>query len=218
MLPRLLREPQFAPLRLRMLEVNADDVQPPPDVPALAAWAATHASLKRLDLYDLPLDSDPALDAVVHLAVSQLQHLTLVRCSLSPASLPTLARMLESRSLTVLRIYNEYEPLLVGAAVPAFCAALRASRLVSIDLCEMRLWESQADGLAVIAACTGHPTFHTIGFRHNDLGDAPDRAVIEGALVELQESIPGLRLTYIEEEEEEEEEEKEEDEEEEEED
>jgi len=71
-------------------------VQPPPDAPALAAWAPTHASLKHLDL-----DSQPALDAVVNLAVSQLQHLTLVCCGLSPASLPALTRMLESRSLTV---------------------------------------------------------------------------------------------------------------------
>jgi len=112
--------------------------------------------------------------------------------------------MLASRSLTVLRIYND-APLLEGAAVPAFCAALRASSLATLDLCDMRLWESQADGLAIIAACKGHPTLRTISFEYNDLGDAPGRAVIEGALVALQESIPGLRLIYIVEEEEEEE-------------
>ena len=105
--------------------------------------------------------------------------------------------MLASRSLTVLRIYNSNMPLLVGAAVPAFCAALRASPLVSLELCDMRLWESQADSLAIIAACTGHPTLRTISFEYNALGDAPGRAVIEGALFALQESIPGLSLTYI---------------------
>jgi hypothetical protein len=144
---------------------------------------------------------------VVNLAVSQLQYVRLFSCSLSPASLPALTRMLESRSLTVLCIYNNDAPLLVGAAVPAFCAALRASSLARLDLCFMRLWESQADSLAIIAACTGHPTLRTISFKYNDLGDAPGRAVIEGALVALQESIPGLRLTYDEEEEVEEEEE-----------
>jgi len=205
-LPRLLREPQFAPLRLLRLYIDANNVQPPPDVPALAAWAATHASLKRLDFWRVPLDSQLALDAVVHLATSQLQYLCMENCSLSPASLPGLTRMLESRSLTVLCIWNGYAPLIVGAAVPAFCAALRASRLVSLELCRMCLWELQADGLAVIAACTGHPTLREISFMYNDIEDAPGRAVIEGALVALQESIPGLCLTYIEEEEEEEEE------------
>ena len=67
----------------------------------------------------------------------------------------------------------------------------------------MRLWESQADGLAVIAACTGHPTLRTLRLFYNALWDAPGRAFIEGTLVALQESIPGLLLTYIEEEEEE---------------
>jgi len=203
-LPRLLREPHFTPLRLQTLYISADTVQPPLLVPALAAWAATHASLKRLDLLRVRLDSEAALDAVVSLAMSQLRHLTLFCCSLSPASLPALTLMLEA-SLTVLCIYNDDAPLLVGAAVPAFCAALRASRLVSLELCNMRLWESQADGLAVIAACTDHPTLREISFEYNDLGDAPGRAVIEGALVALQNSSPGLRLLFdvMEEEEEE---------------
>jgi len=61
----------------------------------------------------------------------------------------------------------------VGADVPAFCAALQASRLVSLGLCEMRLWESQADGLTVIAACAGHPMLLEISFGHNHLENAP---------------------------------------------
>jgi len=194
-LPRLLREPQFAPLRLQTLQINILYAQPPPDVPALAAWAAAHTSLKRLDLYYVPLDSEAALDAVVNLAVSQLQCVSLGSCSLSPASLPALTRMLASSSLTVLRIFNDDAPLLVGAAVPAFGAALRASRLVRLELSGICLWETQADGLAVIAACTGHPTLRTIDFEYNYPEDGPDRAVIEGALVALRESIPGLRLT-----------------------
>jgi hypothetical protein len=132
---------------------------------------------------------------VVHLAVSQLQYLFLYNCSLSRASLHALTRMLESRSLTVLRLDNDDEPLLVGASVPAFCAALRASQMVRLDLYDMSLWESQADGLAVIAACTGHPTLHEISFEDNRLQNAPGRAAIDAALDALQASIPGLRLT-----------------------
>jgi hypothetical protein len=163
-------------------------------MPALAAWAATHASLKCLDFCDVRLDSEPALDAVVHLAVSQLQHLTLSSCSLSPASLPGLTRMLDSRSLSVLCIWNGNAPLLVGAAIAAFCAALQASHMVSLELCYMRLWESQADGLAVVAACTGHPTLCAISFIYNGLQNAPGIAAIDAALDALEASIPGPLL------------------------
>jgi len=194
-LPRLLSEPQFAPLRLRSLKIDAENVQPPPDVPALAAWALTHASLKRLDLVHVLLDSEPALATVADLAISQLQCLTLISCRLSPASLPAMTRMLASASLTILRISMEHIPLLVGAAVPAFCTALRASRLVTLQLWGVSLWESHADGLAVIAACGGHPTLRTLDFKDNGLEDAPGRAAIEAALDALQASIPGLLLT-----------------------
>jgi hypothetical protein len=79
--------------------------------------------------------------------------------------------------------------------VPAFCTALRASRLIALFLHRMRLWESQADSLAIIAACMSHPTLRQIDFARNDLENAPGRAVIEAALDALQASIPGLRLT-----------------------
>jgi len=193
-LPRLLHKPHFSPLRIRQLFLNAKDVQPPPDVPALAAWAATHASLKRLELFFVGLDSEAVLDAVVNLAVSQLQVLTLYSCSLSPASLPGLSRVLASRTVTQLCLVNENEPLLVGAAVPAFCAALRASRLVRLSLVKMRLWESPVDSLAVIAACTGHPTLRDISFRFNDLEDSPGRAAIDAAMDALEASSPELLL------------------------
>jgi hypothetical protein len=169
-------------------------VQPPLDAHALAAWATAHASLVRLFLASVLLDSDPALATVADLAISQLQCLLLFNCGLSPASLPSLTRMLASASLTDLRIGNRNEPLLVGAGVPAFCTALRASRLVTLVLIGVRLWESHADGLAVIAACTGHPTLRTLDFQFNVLEHALDRAAIEAALDALQASIPELRL------------------------
>jgi hypothetical protein len=139
------------------------------------------------------LDSQPALDAVASVATSQLQMLGLFDCHLSPASLPALTRMLESRSLKALTIYNGNMPLFLGASVPAFCTALRASGLVTLDLCCMRLWESLEDGLAVIAACTGHPTLRKISFARNGLQHAPGRAASE-AVDALQASIPALHL------------------------
>jgi len=192
--PRLLHEPQFAPLRLRILVIYSHVVQPPLDVPALAAWAATHPSLKCFMLDGAQLEIQPALDAVATMTASQLKLLILFDCHLSPASLPALMRMLESRSLKVLAIFNGNMPLFVGASVPAFCTALRASRLTSFDLCSMRLWESQADSLAFIAACTDHPTLRKISFVDNGLQHAPGRAAIEAALDALQASIPRLSL------------------------
>jgi len=192
--PRLLREPQFAPLRLQTLVISAHGVQPPLDVPALAAWAATHPSLKCLFLGGAQLDSQPALNAVASLGTTQLQTLALIGCHLLPASLPALARTLESRSLKALTISNGNMPLFVGASVPTFCTALRASGLTSFDLRRMRLWESRADSLAIIAACMSHPTLRELSFEYNDLENAPGRAAIEAALDALQASIPGLLL------------------------
>jgi len=105
-----------------------------------------------------------------------------------------MTRLLASASLTDLRIGHENEPLLVGAFLPAFCSALRASRLVTLQLWGVSLWQSHADGLAVVAACGGHPMLRTLDFQYNDLEHAPGRAAIEAALDALQASIPELLL------------------------
>jgi len=190
---RLLEEPQFAPVRLRAVCLS-EQVGFPLDVPAAAAQIALHTFLVRLELYDVALDTQPALDAVVVLAVSQLQHLTMDCCRLLPASLSALTRMLGSGSLTELYISNDDAPLIVGAAVPAFCAALRASRLVGLTLGCVDLWDSLEDSLAVIAACTGHPTLRALDFKHNRLHRAPGREAIEAALDALTASNAELSV------------------------
>ena len=97
-------------------------------------------------------------------------------------------------SRTYPRISNSNAPLRVAAVVPAFRPALRASRLVRLMLTGVRLWESLADGLAVVAACTGHPTLRALDFQGNGLERAPGRAAIDAALNGLQASIPGLHF------------------------
>jgi len=189
---RLLDEPQFASVRLQTLYLEPQGL--PFDMPAAAARIALHASLSRLRLWGVGLDSEPALGAVDNLAVSQLQYLSMLACDLSPTSLPALTRMLGSVSLKELYIENNFAPLLVGAAVPAFCAALRPSRLVQLQLSWMCLWDSQEDGLSVIAACTRHPTLRELDLQSNNLYAAPGQAKIEAALAALEASNVGLHI------------------------
>jgi hypothetical protein len=188
--PRLLEatanDPNFAPLRLLRLEIYAEDEQPPLDVQALAVWAAKHASLLSLSLSFVPLDSVPTLGAVVDLAISQLQSLSLSACGLSPASLPALTRMLmTSNALLSLHLSISRLPLLTGADVPAFCAALRSSRLVELSLNSMHLWESLEDGLAVFAACAKHPTLRKLRLTFNQTDEGPAPSAVGAALAML---------------------------------
>jgi len=198
--PRLLQEPLFAPVRLRSLVIRSRPEQPQPvDVPAVVARAALHTGLVRLQLEHVPLDSELALDAVVDLAISQLQRLWLGGCLLSPPSLPALTRMLAgAASLASLHIYNNGEALLEGAFLPDFCAALRASRLVTLKLVDMHLWQSLEDGLAVVAACTGHPTLRELSFWDNSMGAHAPVAVgaALGCLVAADSALEHLDIDY----------------------
>jgi hypothetical protein len=186
---------------LRRLAINAVNTQL--DVAAVVARLALHASLTRLDLVRVQLDSLPALNAVVDLAISQLQFLQLWYCRLSPASLPALTRLLESGSgsaggsLTEL-VFIGGEPLLEGAGVPAFCAALRASRLVKLWLRQMRLFDSLEDGLAVVAACTGHPTLRELNLSYNRVNAvaAPAVGAALAALVAAESALQTLNVAH----------------------
>jgi len=198
--PRVLVEPPFVPLRLQSLflldhrydfvAITHGMLQPrmQHDVPATLAGAALHSSLIRLSLYLFALIDEPTLGAVVNLAISQLHYLELEQCTLSPAVVPALAQILQRGSLKGLRVFfptpilagapnivfdENYvvPPILIGDAVPFFCEALRASRLVELELCGMGLWDSLDDGLAIISACVGHPTLRLCNFRHNRLND-----------------------------------------------
>ena len=195
--PRLLLEPQFERmLRLRSFTLRHVSLRhPPPDVPALVARLAQHKTLRKLTLL-LPLDSELALGAVVDLALSQLTTLSLVCGELSPDSLPALTRLLLADSpLTELRLYEE-GLLYAGAALPAFCAALKASRLEVLVL-GMNLWHSVEGGLAVLAACTAHPTLRALFINANDvMDDGESDGVVSAALAGLV-AAPGSSVELL---------------------
>ncbi len=103
--PMLRKEGAFAPLALRELFVTVGPVAHA-ELLAFAADVARHRSLRELVLETAPLNVPGALDAVVDAALAApLHRLRLWRCGLSPASAPSLARLLrEGRALTLLNL------------------------------------------------------------------------------------------------------------------
>jgi len=174
-------EPLFAPLRILKLLIRAhrEDF----DVAALAAAAAAHPSLKKLTISSLPLAEVAAVRLLMDMAVSKLTTLLLRTCDVLPDALPELARLLGSPSLKHLQVSGlpEFErQLFVGLGVSGFCTSLRASGLVSLDVSYSRLFDSLTDGLALLSACTGHPTLRSVGLCGNTVVAVPEAPVAVG--------------------------------------
>ena len=112
------------------------------------------------------------MDALVGMALKlRLRILNLTDCELSPTSLPPLTLLLQQcESLDKLFLVGNDGELCAGAAVPAFCAALRASRLKTLELSGWDLFsrDTVPDGLAVLAALTGHPTLQSLSVERNE--------------------------------------------------
>jgi hypothetical protein len=183
---RLLRnEGALAPLRLRDLDVSVG-TQTEAAVLSLAADLAAHPSLVGVCVFNAPLDTPAALDAVVAAALAnRFSALTLVDCRLSPASAPALARLLGSDALRFLFILNGNAPLLDAAAAAVLADALRAScTLDSLALMSTALWHDPAVALTLLGAATAHRSLHKVCLYNNPVGDAQAAAgAALGALV-----------------------------------
>jgi len=132
------------------------------DCDCVALRAAAPPSLREITLSLADLSSAEQLGALVELAEAQLTTLRLLCCEMTPAALPPLARLLTAGRLTQLTIDCD-DQLLTGAAVPAFCAALRASRLRTLEVCGAGLDGWTAAGLLpLLAACGGHATLREL--------------------------------------------------------
>ena len=116
--------------RLRISEFDANN-STPKDFWELTAAVAAHTSLRELSLWGAPLRKPAALDAVVNAALArQLSFVAFYDCSLSPASVPALARLLTSgTALTELRVWCVHSGstalLNEHAALEQLCQALR---------------------------------------------------------------------------------------------
>jgi hypothetical protein len=132
MIPLLLTEPPYAALRMTdaFYEQRWENRNDAVDVQPLLEAVAVHNGLRGLTLFHVPVSS-PQLEAIVDVAIRlQLSELALYACSLTPAHLPALTRLLTGcPSLESFCIANFGRPIVTGDGVPAFCAALRASSI-----------------------------------------------------------------------------------------
>jgi hypothetical protein len=154
------------------------------DLPSLLAACAAHASLRELVPHDIRFDATPALDALVDTAIcGRWEGLRLTNAHVSAASLPSLIRLLRAGWLTRLSISGAAAEMFDGPAVPDFCAAVRTSRLVELELCGVSRWSTQAESTAFLEALAGHATLRKLSLSSNAVDDHPVARDEMGALM-----------------------------------
>jgi hypothetical protein len=167
---RLLRgDPPCTPARVQALTLYEDAEQAPEEaaVLALVADVADHAWLGQLTLVCVPLDTAAALDALVDAALArQLRAVNLVRCQLSPASAPALARLLVG-GLVRLAIFTMQPRLDVPAALLLSNALRTSTTLTCLPLCEVDLWDDPAVAVMLLSALVGHNSLRELDVSYN---------------------------------------------------
>ena len=186
---RLLRnDPPFGTLRLRELEIiggDEDEDTVDADMLAFATALPLHAPLRQLRLYDVSLRTPAVLDALAAaVAACTLSTLWLMRCEISPASVPALVRMLRSGALTSLQLDTDHEPLLDEPAAVQLADAIMAHHtLLQLGLEEVQFWNDASAAAAVMRAVTGHPSLQVLYLSSNDPLDPAAAGAALGALV-----------------------------------
>jgi hypothetical protein len=166
----LRNEPPFQPLRMRALCVDSPGGADEAAVCEVAADIAAHASLRHLELPTAPLGTPAALGAVVDAALAgQMHSLCLLGCRLSPASAPALSRLLlGSGTLTELSISQLGQQLLDGPSAALLADALRANNTLHVlSLVGADIWLDPDAAVALLGACTGHPSLRTLNVARN---------------------------------------------------
>jgi hypothetical protein len=148
---RLLRnEGVFAPLRLTLLRVNAPATLP--DLHALLADIAAHASLTGLALYHMP-HGDGGLDAVVDVALARaFTAFSLIFVRLNATPVPPLVRLLRDGALRTLHL--DCHRLDAPAVAVVACALGASTTLTRVTLLALR--RDEAATAALLGALTGH--------------------------------------------------------------
>jgi hypothetical protein len=175
----------------------------PVDVPALAADVAAHPSLRALILGDISLADAASSNEVVAAVLSlRCRTVTLKRCGLSPASVPTLARLVAGGALALLSIINDGVRVLDAAGAELMSAALRASStLTHFEWSHVDAWHDPRAALTLLGALTGHPSLQSLamsGDRIPDADGATRLAAVEAlcALVAANAALTHLSVPY----------------------
>ena len=131
---------------------------------SLADAMRAHRSLTSLRFWSCDFLIPDIVGSLVDLAIaSRLETLELQDCRLALRSVPHIARLVASPSLTELRIAGGPEGTTFFADLPTFCGALRTSTLTKLDLSSLRFGVRPTERLlTVFSALMGHPTLKVL--------------------------------------------------------
>ena len=164
---------------------------------AFCAAVSAHASLEALHVSDTPLDSPAVMNVLSTSALAiNLRDLSLRRCGLSPASVPSLARLIRGDVLESLLIDNNGDPLLDDATAAQLADVLAASRtLTRLQLDGTRFWDDAPAATVIMRALTGHPRLQEVDLSYNQPPDQLATGAALGALVAA--NAPALQLLVV---------------------
>ena len=192
----LRNEDPFEALRMRALHVRGVDMGVA-DVYTLTAALVTHGSLPDVMLWEVPLDTFEALDAVVDAALAlRLTKLELNDCHVTPASAVALLRLLRGNVLRELTVWNRNFMLLDAQAAPLLADALRSNcTLMSLNLMSADLWRDADIAWLLFDALTGHASLMSIKL----WGGADSSRTVNqllGALVAADSPLRALNIAH----------------------
>jgi hypothetical protein len=181
----LRNEPPFEPLRVSRLAVvgwpAGTHAEHAAAVTVFGADLSAHASLASLHLIGAPFHVPAALHAFVDaLLMRRVRSCCLISCRLSPASAPTLGRLLSSDALTELQLHNEGAQLLDAPAAALLGEALRDNNtLTSLTITSAALWDDMPAAAVLLGLLRAHRSLRSLEF-HNAPPDA-ESAIAAGA-------------------------------------
>jgi hypothetical protein len=189
----------FQRLCLRALDVNAEGA----DGTALRAFAAALAAfaspLVFLHLADAPLGALDVLDAVVDAALTnRLASVQFSECGLSPASAPSLARLLGGGALTSLHLDCYGVPLLDAPAAALLGGALRTHRTFeTLELSGADLWRDAGAAATLMSSLVAHPSLRAVIASENAV--PPAHAACAGAALFalVAANAPALQRLHV---------------------
>ena len=193
----LRNEPPFGPLRIRHLLADLGGFDEAAMV-AFAADVAAHAPLRGLTLFNAPVASHAALDALVSAVTTRAASASfgLVCGELPRAPEQSLARLVAGcggalKRLALFSNANSFAPDAEGAT--ALGNALRGSALTHLLISGQNLWDNPPAARLLLSSLVAHPTLRVLELAENlstafaaDVGAAL-AALVEADAAALQE-------------------------------